>query len=300
MNVPEISSPRYGSHEQLVAPARARAEIWRLLAGLGIVAAVVIALNLALLIVISAIGSYEWAEAFLSGSSPLSMLVLLSSFAFVTLGVRLAVRRLHQRSLASVLGPLGQSVAQFWVVLRALVVLGVVITVLPPYDMGSAFVPNLALSTWLLFLPLSLGAVLIQTSAEEFLFRGYMQQALAARFRSPAVWILVPSLLFGIGHYAPGTAEGNAGLIALWSIMFGVFAADLTARSGTLGPAIALHFFNNTVALLFISLPDSLSGLALFHLPYDMSDTGILRQWLYVDFAIMTVSWLTARLALRR
>jgi hypothetical protein len=82
--------------------------------------------------------------------------------------------------------------------------------------------------------------------------------------------------------------------------MFGVLAADLTARAGTLGPAIALHFFNNIIALLFISLPDSLSSLALYVLPYDMSDTDVLRQWLLVDFAVMIVGWLAARLALRR
>ena len=106
--------------------------------------------------------------------------------------------------------------------------------------------------------------------------------------------------MFAAGHYAPGITGENAALVATWSCVFGLLAADLTARSGTLGPAIALHFLNNTVALLFISLPETLSGLALYLLPYDMSQTGLLRQWLFVDFAVMMVCWLTARLALRR
>jgi len=155
-------------------------------------------------------------------------------------------------------------------------------------------------STWIVLLPFAAGAVLIQTSAEEILFRGYLQQSLAARFRSPLIWVGVPSALFAAGHYAPGIAGDNALLVAVWSCVFGVLAADLTARSGTLGPAIALHFFNNVISLLIISLPDTLSGLALYLLPYDMSDGGMLRQWLWVDFGSMVVCWLTARLAIRR
>ncbi len=299
-NVPESRPASYAAHEGLVSGVRARPELWRLLVGLGIVAAVVTVLNLVLFSVVVGFASHEWTEAFLTGSSPFAMLILLSSFCFVTLGVWLAVRRLQRRTLSSVLGPFRETVAQFWLVFRALLILGVAVVVLPPYDMGAALTPNVELTTWILLLPLSLIAVLIQTSAEEVLFRGYIQQSLAARFRSPIIWMGLPSLLFALGHYAPAAAGENAGLIALWSCVFGLFAADLTARSGTLGPAIAMHFFNNMVALLIISLPDNLSGLALFILPYDMSNTSALRAWLYVDFAVMLVSWLTARLALRR
>ncbi|WP_170559598.1 CPBP family intramembrane glutamic endopeptidase [Ruegeria atlantica] len=296
----DIRHGRYAAHERLVAPSRAQPELWRLLVGLIIVGAVGILLNFFLFGLVAGLGSVEWAQNLLTGASPVALLVLLASFGFITLGVSIAAKRLQHRSLGSICGPWRECIGQFWRVFRALLIVGVVVAVLPPYDMGATLTQNMAFSTWLLFLPLSLFAVLIQTSAEEVLFRGYIQQSLAARFRSPIVWLGIPSVLFAIGHYAPGAAGDNALLVAVWSAMFGLIAADLTARSGTLGPAIALHLFNNMVALLFISLPDGLSGLALYLLPYDMSDTGALRQWLYVDFAVMIVSWLTARIALRR
>ncbi len=106
--------------------------------------------------------------------------------------------------------------------------------------------------------------------------------------------------MFALGHYLPQEAGGNALPIALWSGVFGILMADITARAGTLGPAIALHLFNNMIALLIVSLPDSLSGLSLYLLPYSMADTEHLRAWLAVDFATMFVTWLLARLALRR
>ena len=144
------------------------------------------------------------------------------------------------------------------------------------------------------------GVLLIQAGTEELLFRGYIQQALAARFSSPLVWMVLPSALFALGHYLPAEAGQNALPIALWSGIFGVLMADLTARAGTLGPAIAVHLVNNVSALLIVSLPDTLSGLSLFTVPYSMSDAEALRGWLAIDFATMFVCWLAARLALRR
>lgn len=290
----------YDPHQVLLTEARKYPELWRLIVGLVIVAAVVFALNTVLFIMVGSIGSTGSTIDFLTGTSPAALLLVLGSFIFATLGVALAARLIQRRSLATVIGPQAVALRQFWRVLRAMVLLSLVILVLPPYDLGAPLIANLPLAQWLTLLPLSVVAVLIQTSAEEILFRGYLQQGLAARFRSPLIWMGLPSLLFAAGHYSPATAGDNAMLIAAWALAFGLLTADLTARSGTLGPAIALHFFNNFAALLIISLPDSLSGLALYHLPYEASDTDAIRPWLLVDFVLMIVGWLAARLALRR
>lgn len=290
----------YAPHEQLVGPGRAHSQLWRLLVGLLSIGLFVFALNTLLLGVMAGTGSDAWAESVLTGNSPAAMYILLGSFGIVTLAVALAAQQLQRRSLSSIIGPMRQAMHQFWRVMRILLILWVVVLILPPYDMGAPLERNLAFGTWLILLPLSLLAVLVQVSAEEILFRGYIQQALAARFRSPLIWMVLPSALFALGHYVPSEAGENAMLIAAWSGVFGLLMADLTARSGTLGPAIALHLFNNMIALLFISLPDSLNGLSLFLVPYEMSDTDQLRDWLLADFAMMFVAWLAARLALRR
>ncbi len=295
-----IEPAAYAAHEHLVRDARARPDLWRLLVGLVIVCALYLAANAVLFAVVGALIPPSQAQGFLRGTSPVATFVLLASFGFLTIGVAIAAKQMQQRSLWAILGERRLAISQFTRVLAALVVLGLALVALPPYGMGDPLTQNLAFSTWIVLLPFAAGAVLIQTSAEEILFRGYLQQSLAARFQSPLIWVGVPSALFAAGHYAPGIAGDNALLVAVWSCVFGVLAADLTARSGTLGPAIALHFFNNVISLLIISLPDTLSGLALFVLPYDMSDGGVLRQWLWVDFGSMIVCWLTARLVIRR
>jgi len=290
----------YASHELLVQAVRRYPELWRLLLGFAIILVFVTVLNAILFTVVASLAPPDWTESLTQGATPLALLIVLASFAFAIMGVALVARRIQHRAPITVIGQPGLALKQFWRVLKALMLLGVVLIALPPYGMGAPLQPNLPLITWLLLLPFSVLAVLIQTSAEEILFRGFLQQSLAARFQSPVIWMGIPSLLFAAGHYAPDTSGENAVLIMVWAGIFGLLTADLTARAGTLGPAIALHFFNNATVLLLLSFPDHLGGLALFHAPYSASDTEVLRQWLYVDFAVMFVGWLTARLALRR
>lgn len=294
----------YSAHELLVSSARARPEIWRLLVGLGIVAAVTITLSsLINIFVLNIAPNFYRAEMSNSaplGTSPVSMLILLASFVVVTLGVAIAAQMMQKRSLASIIGPVPLSIRQFWRVFRLLLVLGAVLVVLLPFDVGGKPVQNMPFAAWLALLPLSLVVVFIQTSSEEILFRGYIQQTLAARFSSPLIWMVLPSALFALGHFTPVEAGENAVLIAVWAGVFGLLTADLTARSGTLGPAIALHLFNNFSALLVLAMPDSLNGLSLYLLPFSMSNAEHIRSWLLVDFATLGVSWLAARLALAR
>jgi membrane protease YdiL (CAAX protease family) len=294
--------PSYPEHEEFVASARGTDQLWRLAIGLCIAAGVYLLCNqiyYSTILTLSGHSNTLW-SALVTGSTPLAMYVLLISFGFMMVGVGVAIRVAHSRSPRDVFGPLGKMIGQFVGVLWVLVPLTVVIWVLPPWDLGAPFQANVGLGLWLALLPFSLFAILVQVSAEEVVFRGYLQRQLAARFHSPLIWMLIPSVLFGIGHYLPEEAGENALIIALWAVIFGLLMADLTARSGTLGPAIAVHLVNNVSAMLIVSMPDELSGLALYLSPFSMADEAELRAWLPVDFAWMLVSWLAARLALRR
>ena len=301
-----MPEPRAGwaAHDGFVRLARARPELWRVPVGLLLVVAVGMALNSVLAAVLSAVAPGFWtseiANPVAPGRSPAALLVLLCTFGFFTLGVGLATLLLHRRPVLSLLGPLRAGWSQFRAVLAMLGLVGLAILVLPPWDTGLSPEQNLPFGRWAALLPLSLAALLIQVSAEEILFRGYLQQQLAARFDSPLIWMLVPSVLFAAGHYVPSEAGENALMIALWAAVFGCLMADLTARAGTLGPAIAVHLANNVVAILLISVTDGMSGLALYVSVEATSDPALVRAWLPVDFAMMLVSWLAARLALRR
>lgn len=298
-----ILRPDYRAHDLHIGPAKRAAALWRFVLGLMVAVTGYIALNqwfFQTLSLAMAPSDPTFVARVFEGADPATMYIMLGTFVFMLMPVGVVVVLLHKRSALSLLGPLPLAIRQFAVVLPVLALLGFALLILPPWDMGAPLAPNLALGTWLLLLPFSLLAVLVQVSAEEVFFRGYVQQQLAARFRSPLIWMIFPSALFALGHYLPEEAGSNAMMIAIWAGVFGVLMADITARAGSLGPAIAIHFYNNFMAIVVVSVPDDLSGLALYHSPFGLADEDAVRAWLPVDFAHMFVAWLAARLALRR
>lgn len=294
----------YSAHARFVAPARERSELWRLIVGLALATALIMLCSPLLWLFLSYVMSEDGHRALYNDFEtlllPQSTLVLLYSFGLVWIAVAAVVIVLHLRRPETLIGSPTIAFLQAKFVVVALLLVSAALMVLPPYGFEPALVPGLPFAQWAGFLLPALVAVFIQTSAEEVLFRGYIQQQLAARFNSPFVWMMIPSVLFGLAHYAPQSYGSNAWLVVIQATIFGVLAADLTARSGTLGPAIAMHFVNNIAALLIIAPQGEMSGLALFHYPFDASDEAAVRALLPIDFAMMLVTWLAARLALRR
>ena len=96
----------------------------------------------------------------------------------------------------------------------------------------------------------------IQTFAEEFVFRGYVTQALLLASRRPAVAALFSGLLFGALHIPNGTPQ------AIWATCFGVVAALIAIRTGGLAFTYGLHLANNLFAgVIVVSTGDVFKGI---------------------------------------
>ncbi|TCO73519.1 CPBP family intramembrane glutamic endopeptidase [Rhodovulum euryhalinum] len=292
---------RYRPHESLIQPARARPELWRLVAGGVMAVAVHLGLIYAAFGLVAAASGTEIAASVFAGVFATTLTVadalwLLASFGCLVVGTLVAARLVHNRGLVSLTGPPGRAIADFARVLWALALLYAALWLILPT--GLEVTPNLGGGRWLALLPLALPLILLQVGAEELFFRGYLQQQLAARFKSPAIWIGLPAALFAWGHYLPEQSGGNALMVAAWAGLFAAVAADLTARTGTLGAAIALHFANNAVAILVIALPGPVAALALYTYPFAADDPALGPLFL-VDLGVIAVSWLAARVVLR-
>jgi uncharacterized protein len=132
------------------------------------------------------------------------------------------------------------------------------------------------------------------------LFRGYMQTQLAARFRSPIVWLLLPSLLFGIVHSDPATAGDNVWMVVGSAAVFGLIAADLTARTGSIGAAWGFHFANNVVAIAILATGGTITGLALWVTPYTLAEYEATLAAVLLDVGMLVVAWWLVRRAVAR
>ena len=293
---------RYAPHDSLVAPARPSRALWRVALGYLLIMLIYLGLIYAALALASQVMGPAPAQSafhgiFQSTVTTRDSLLLLGSFGFLILGTAAVTQQLHHRPALGLIGPLPRAARDFLLTVRALALLYTVLWFVLPGGVDE-LQRNLELRRWLMLLPLALPAVLLQTLAEEMLFRGYLQQQLAARSASPVIWMGLPTLFFAWGHYAPEEAGANALGMGLWAAAFGLCAADLTARTGTLGAATGLHFANNVLAILIVSLPGPVSGLSLYLYPYDMAAPALSPQ-IALDLALLGVSWLATRVALR-
>lgn len=288
--------------DRFVAPARARPQIWRLLLGL-----VVMALTFAAALAAGA-GVLAWTlggaaagtllRRILEPVSPEGTVLLLASFVGLALAPVVAARLLHGRGAGSLFGPAGRTLRHFG--LAAGLVAALYALSLLAWLTGFAPERNLAPELWLRLLPLGLVLVLIQTGAEEMVFRGYLMQQLAARFPHPAVYLVLPAALFGALHFDPLTMGANAWLVVASAALFGLAAADLTRLTGSLGAAWGLHFANNCVAILVIATQGTITGLALYVTPYSAAEVTVTAPLVLADLATLALLWAILRWRLGR
>lgn len=287
--------------DRFVAPARLRPQVWRLFVGMLVVLAVY--LGWMALMGAGFVGVTGWRNLDASldsvglGGTPASLVALLFTFTGMALGAFAAVRLIHHRSIASLFGPWALVWRDFGAGFGIFVAVSVpgVLYFLFFVDLGG----GVPWTVWLAWLPFALVGLLIQTGAEEVVFRGYLQQQLAARFVSRWVWMVLPSVVFGLVHYAPEEMGGAVWLVVFVTGFFGLLLADLTARSGSLGMAWGLHFANNLLAMFLFTTGEALDGLALYRLPFGPKDTEVMTYMLGLDMAGMVLVWALCRWWLR-
>lgn len=153
--------------------------------------------------------------------------------------------------------------------------------VFPPLFGDPPLVFEIGPDLWLM-LAIILLLVPLQATAEEYVFRGYLMQAIGGWLKHPAFAILLPVPLFMLGH-----------LYDVWGLLdvgvFAVFAAWLTWRTGGLEAAIVAHVVNN--ASIFV--------LGEFGLVDTNTTEGSLIGVLVTGATLALYSWFVVRLVHR-
>jgi len=265
---------RTPAFEAFIAPARHYPEIWRILVGFTVAITVYL---LPILLIFTGIG------------------LLYPGLVYEVRTALEAPAGIHRRGLASLIGPFRPACRQFSRTILGVAGIflasGVVVSLFMPDDP----IPRLPLTTWLGYLPLALPLLLVQTGAEELFFRGYLMQALAARFKSAIIWMGIPTILFGLAHYNGALDPKLTVLLICATGLFGLVAADLTRITGNLGAAIGFHFTNNFFALFLISIEGEMSGLSLYTAPFTMQDVETLIPLIIIDMVTVVLAWSVLR-----
>lgn len=198
-------------------------------------------------------------EDMVAYQGPLTFALVLFVFSGILIGVLVATRVIHHRSVLSVLT--GASSFRWRHLIKAgglwflvLAVMEIVGYISDPemYTFQFDAVPFITvLVIGILILP-------FQTSAEEVLMRGYLMQQIGLISRSPWIPVVVTSLLFGLLHGANPEVE-QYGLVKSMSLYIGMglFFGIVTVMDDGLEIPLGMHYINNFFAFLIVGYKGS-------------------------------------------
>lgn len=229
---------------------------WRYLATTICAVAVVLAVGVAVVLTLTLSGAASAEAVQLALTSPADAPRFFAAngvmFGLILAAFAVAVAVIHRKRPLDLVGQwswgdygLGAAV---W--LGALVVLVGVDYLIAPADFnfnGSA--RTLSLLIWA-----GVG-LLVQTFAEEYIFRGYATQGLLLALKNPHVTAAVSGLLFGVVHVPNGLPQAAAATV------LGAALALIAIRRGGIGFGAGLHYINNLFgAAVVVSGADVFKG----------------------------------------
>lgn len=115
------------------------------------------------------------------------------------------------------------------------------------------YIFNFDLDKFLVLLPIAVILIPMQTSFEEYLFRGHMMQGLGIAAKKRWVPLLVTSVLFGLMHIANPEVAKVGYLIMVYYIGTGFFLGVATLMDEGLELALGFHAANNLIGVLLVT-----------------------------------------------
>lgn len=183
-----------------------------------------------------------------------SLFYLLLPFAVAFFAILLVVKKIHHQKLVNFLTTRPRFDWQrvffsfFMVSILAIVSLGI-----DYYFNPEKYVWNYNANDFFILLIIAVLMVPLQTTAEEFFFRGYLMQGFGLWSRNRWVPLIITSLLFGLLHGSnPEVAKMGSALILVY-ITTGFFLAILTLMDEGLELAIGFHAANNLIVALLVT-----------------------------------------------
>jgi membrane protease YdiL (CAAX protease family) len=121
------------------------------------------------------------------------------------------------------------------------------------YTNPSGFVLNFKLVPFIELAVLGIVLIPIQTSFEEYLFRGYMLQGIGLATGNKLAPLLITSFLFGIMHIANPEVDKMGYLILVYYIGTGLLLGIITLMDEGMELSLGFHASNNLIGALLIT-----------------------------------------------
>ncbi len=187
------------------------------------------------------------------------LLLLFGMFVFAFLGFLIGLKKIHKKTLTSVLtGYQTFRFKRFWFAFAIWATMLIFTVLLAFIFEPNSLSINFNIGGFTVSLVLMLVFMPIQTGVEEVIFRGYLLQGLSQVFKNGIIPLLITSSLFGLAHMGnPEVQAYGVGLMLPYYVGFALFLGTLTLLDEGLELAFGIHFANNIISSILITQPNS-------------------------------------------
>jgi len=184
----------------------------------------------------------------------LTLFLVMISFVFAFAGIFFVVKHLHNQTILSVTTSRNKidwgRVAFSFILWAIFSILSFLVLYLKSPE---NFVWNFKLIPFLILLVLGSVLIPIQTSTEEYIFRGYLMQGFANLSKNRWFPLLMTSLIFGSLHVFNPEVLKMGYVIMIYYIGTGLFLGVLTLMDEGMELSLGFHAANNLIGALLVT-----------------------------------------------
>ncbi|WP_413998776.1 CPBP family intramembrane glutamic endopeptidase [Flavobacterium sp. W1B] len=236
-------------------------EFWKYLMGLGLIFVASIAGQIPLLLAV-------FYETILNGKPypsdndqlmrffepNLSLFLILISFVFTLLGIFFVIRYLHNQTILSVTTSRkkidwNRVFFSFSIWAGFTIISTLFFYIFSP----DSFVINFKPVPFAILVVIGLFLIPIQTSTEEYVFRGYLMQGFANLAKNKWVPLVLTSVFFGALHFSNPEVSKMGNIIFVYYIGTGFFLGIITMMDEGMELALGFHAANNLIGALLVT-----------------------------------------------
>ncbi|GGZ68692.1 CPBP family intramembrane glutamic endopeptidase [Algibacter mikhailovii] len=186
--------------------------------------------------------------------SNLFLFLMLFSFAVGLVGVFIAAKGLHRLPILNLTTSRSKiDWKRFWFIFILWGVVSSSVVLIDFYLSPEDFELNFKLKPFLILLVIAVILIPLQTSFEEYFFRGYLLQGIGVVLKNRWVPLLITSIGFGLMHIANPEVEKLGYVIMIYYIGTGLFLGIITLMDDGLELALGFHAANNLFTALLVT-----------------------------------------------
>lgn len=186
--------------------------------------------------------------------SNLTLFLMLLSFVIGLIAVVLIVKYLHNQPLKAVTTSRKKvDWGRIWFSFLLVAIPTIVLTVVDYYSNPDDYIVQFEAVPFIILAIIAILMIPLQTSFEEYLFRGYLMQGIGVIAKNRWLPLIITSVVFGGLHFFNPEVDKLGNIIMIYYIGTGFFLGIITLMDEGMELALGFHAGNNLIAALLVT-----------------------------------------------